>query len=169
VSAKRLKSGDAVLHPTFGMGVVEGIATQDHDGKPTRYYNIRLAETGLLSVPVSRASTLGLRRAVNGLHIIATRLHTPAELLPDDARARILELGARWRAPEPHVLIEAVRDLVARGRSRTLSPADKKWLFSAQERLSAEAALVDDISLDEARSAIQRELDELKQAGDGIA
>ena len=52
------------------------------------------------------------------------------------------------------------------GRSRTyrLTPADKHWLVSANERMSAEAALVDGIDVFRAREAVQQEIDLLKPA-----
>ncbi|MER3514234.1 MAG: hypothetical protein C4310_07455, partial [Chloroflexota bacterium] len=81
-------------------------------------------------------------------------------------RERVTELNARWRASQPQVLIETVRDLVNRSHTRNLTPADKKWLSSANERLSAEAALVDGIDREEARTAIQREIEQLKRRTD---
>jgi RNA polymerase-interacting CarD/CdnL/TRCF family regulator len=55
-----------------------------------------------------------------------------------------------------------VRDLLGYGRAHNLTTGDKKWLASACGRLSAEAALVDGIDLEDARNAIQREIDQLK-------
>jgi RNA polymerase-interacting CarD/CdnL/TRCF family regulator len=54
-----------------------------------------------------------------------------------------------------------MRDLL--GRSRSLTAGDRRWLAKARERLSAEAALVDGIDVAEARTAIQSEMDQLKQ------
>lgn len=163
MNARQLQSGDRVLHPMFGFGVVEGVTTHDQAGQATDYYGIRLAGGGILSVPVARAEALGLRRIANGLAAIVACLHSPAHPLPDNTRERVIELSARWRAPQPTALAQAVRDLLGRSHIRSLTPGDKKWLISARERLSAEAALVDGIDLIEARTAIQHEMDQLKQ------
>ncbi len=162
MSAKLLRSGDRVLHPMFGFGVVEGLTTRHQSGQATDYYGIRLSDGAVLSVPVARAEAVGLRPLVNGLAAIVALLRSPAQPLPDDARLRVMELNARWQAPQPAALAQAVRDLLSRSHSRSLTPGDKKWLTSACERLSAEAALVDGIDLDEARAAIQYEMDQLR-------
>jgi RNA polymerase-interacting CarD/CdnL/TRCF family regulator len=59
---------------------------------------------------------------------------------------------------------EAVRDLMGRSRTYRLTPADKRWLVNASERMSIEAALVDAIDVFRAREAVQREIDLLKPA-----
>ncbi len=166
MSADLLRPGEPVVHPLFGLGVIEGVMTRSQKGQATDYYTIRLAGDGLLSLPVAQAEAIGLRRAVNGLAAIVACLRSPARPLPDDTRERVTELNARWRASQPQVLIETVRDLVNRSHTRNLTPADKKWLSSANERLSAEAALVDGIDREEARTAIQREIEQLKRRTD---
>jgi RNA polymerase-interacting CarD/CdnL/TRCF family regulator len=162
MSVKQLKAGDQVFHPMYGFGVVEGMLTRDQAGQPADYYGVRLSAGGVLSVPVARADAVGLRRVVNGFKTIVACLHSPARPLPDNDRQRIVELKARWQSPQPGALAEAVRDLLARSRVRSLTPADKKWLANACDRLSDEAARVDAIEVAEARAMIQREMDHLK-------
>ncbi len=157
-----LQVGEQVFHPAYGFGVLEGRLTRDEAGQPKDYYGVRLSEGGVLSVPVARAESLGLRRLVVSLKAILTCLHSAASPLPDNDRHRVVELKARWHAPEPMALPEAVRDLLDRGRTRSLTPADKKWLTSACERLSDEAARVDGTDVAEVRAALQREVDHLK-------
>jgi len=162
MSTVPLRSGDRVLHPMFGFGVIEGLTTHDREGQATAYYGVRLADGSVLSLPVARAEAVGLRLVVNGLGTIVASLRSPAHPLPDDARQRMLELNARWHAAQPAALAQAVRDLLGYSQIRKLTSGDKKWLTSACERLSAEAAMVDGIDLAEARSAIQQEIDQLK-------
>jgi RNA polymerase-interacting CarD/CdnL/TRCF family regulator len=162
MSVEQLKAGDQVFHPMYGFGVVEGMLTRDQAGQPADYYGVRLSAGGVLSVPVARADAVGLRRVVNGFKKIVACLHSPARPLPDNDRQRIVELKARWQSPQPGALAEAMRDLLARSRVRSLTPADKKWLANACDRLSDEAARVDAIEVAEARAMIQREMDHLK-------
>jgi RNA polymerase-interacting CarD/CdnL/TRCF family regulator len=162
MSVERLRAGDQVFHPMYGFGIVEGMTTRNQSGQPSDYYGVRLSDGGMLSVPVARAQALGLRRVVNSLATIVACLHTPAHSLPDNDRQRISLLKEHWQSPEPAALAQAVRDLLGRSRVRSLTPGDKKWLTSACERLSAEASLVDEIDLAEARAVIQREVDQLK-------
>lgn len=162
MSIERLRTGDHVLHPVYGFGVVEGLTTRDQSGQITDYYGVRLSDGGVLSVPVARAEALGLRRIVNSLATIVDCLRSPARPLPDDDRQRVLELKARWQSSQPAALAQTVRDLLGRGRTRSLTPADKKWLTRACERLSAEASLVDSKDLAGTRATIQREVDRLR-------
>ena len=165
MSFQRLQPGDRISHPTYGLGVVEGTTTFDQDGRATEFYSVRLTRDSLLTVPVDRAQALGLRLIVNGLAVIVACLRTPIHPLPDNDRERVVWLKACWRAPQPEALAEGVRDLMGRSRTYRLTPADERWLASACERMSAEAALVDAIDLFRARAAVQQEIDLLKSAG----
>jgi len=164
MSFQRLQPGDRISHPTYGLGVVEGTTTFDQGGRATEFYSVRLTKDNLLTVPVDRAEALGLRLIVNGLAAVAACLHTPMHPLPNNDRERFIWLKACSRAPQPQALAEGVRDLMGRSRTCRLTPADKRWLVSAGERLSAEAALVDAIDEFRAWEAVQREIDLLKPA-----
>ena len=162
MSFQRLQPGDRVSHPVYGFGVVEGVTTFDQGGRATDFYSVRLSQASMLTVPVDRAEALGLRRIVNGLATIVAWLRAPAHSLSDNDRARAVDLRAKWLAPQPAVLAQAVRDLLGRSHTRRLTPNDKRWLTEACERMSAEAALVDAIDLFQARAAIQHEIELLK-------
>jgi RNA polymerase-interacting CarD/CdnL/TRCF family regulator len=99
---------------------------------------------------------------VNSLKIVLACLRTPARPLSNNDRQRVFDLKACWRAPQPAALAEAVRDLMGRSHTRRLTPGDKRWIASACERLSAEAALVDAIDLFKAEAAIKLEIALLK-------
>jgi RNA polymerase-interacting CarD/CdnL/TRCF family regulator len=113
-------------------------------------------------VPVACATTLGLRPIANSLATILACLRSKPRPLPDDDRQRAAELKTRSHAPQPAALSEALRDLLNRSLTRSLNSADKSWLTSACEHLSAEAALVDAIDSSQARAAIQSEVDHFK-------
>ena len=164
MSFQRLQPGDRISHPTYGLGVVEGTTTFDQDGRATEFYSVRLTRASLLTVPVDRAEALGLRLIVNGLAAVMACLRTPVHPLPSNDRERLAWLKACWRAPEPEALAEGVRDLMGRGRTYRLTPADKRWLVSASERMSAEVALVDAIDVFRAQEAVQQEIDLFKPA-----
>ena len=158
MSIHLLQPGDRVYHPMYGFGVIESLTARDQ----ADYYGIRLSDGTILSVPVIRADTLGLRRVINSLTAIVAGLRSTARPLPDDDRQRAIELKARWQAPHPAALTQGVRDLLGRSRTSHLTPADKKWLTNACERLSTEAAMVDAIDPTAARAAIQQEIERFK-------
>jgi RNA polymerase-interacting CarD/CdnL/TRCF family regulator len=164
MSAKLLGAGERVFHPVYGFGVIEGLIMRDQSGQNTEFYTVRLSDGGVLTVPVSRAESLGLRPIANSLSSIVKCLRSPAQPLPDNDRQRFVELQTRWRTPKPAALAQAVRDLWCRSRTRSLTPADKRWLANACDTLSTEAALVDSIDQEKARAVIQQELDGLKSS-----
>ncbi len=171
--------GDLVFHPKFGLGTVNALTRRDRIDpvggplsaeagaeKTEECYEIELVEGGSLQVPVSRAEGAGLRRASSGVKEVKARLRSSAESLPAEARERAAELRTREQLLEPEALANSVRDMLAQSRGRALSNSERVWLEKACLRLSAEAALVDRVSLLEARSAIWAVITELRTAPD---
>lgn len=159
---EQLRAGEPVYHPRYGFGVVRGVLDQgsgplmgtNGDGGAGAYYEIQIMKDGRLFVPVARATDVGLRRLSNGVAAIRRCLASDAAVLPEVSRERAGWLRQREQAREPEALPEAVRDLIAvRGR-RTLSNSERKWLYQACRRLSAEAAIVDHMAESEAYAAI---------------
>lgn len=159
---ERLQAGDEVIHPRYGFGVVEALQSHDHDGVPVQYYEVRLTAGGVLSVPVDQAGVLGLRRLANGVATTLAVIKGDALPLPEHPRMRAAELNARWQSPEPTALAVAVRDLLGYARHFGLKSVEQQWLTRACERLGAEAARVDGVTIAAARSAIAREVTRLK-------
>jgi RNA polymerase-interacting CarD/CdnL/TRCF family regulator len=158
-----LKSGDPIYHPKYGFGAIQGVTRRDRldpmsvGTEPDRsedYYDIHLEDGGTLLVPVNRAESVGLRRLTNGVEAIKAGLRSPAQSLPAGFRQRTAVLKMREQLAEPAGLAHSVRDLLAQCRGRTLSAGEKMWLDKSCQRLSTEAALVDHISMFEARAAI---------------
>lgn len=162
-----LEPGTPVFHPKYGFGTIHTLTRHDRShpiDNPTAaeaasdrtedYYDIDLEGGGTLLVPAHRAETLGLRRLTNGVEAVKASLHSPAESLPANFRERASVLRAREQTAEPAALAYSVRDLLAQSRGRTLSASEKAWLDKSCQRLSTEAALVDHISVYEARAAI---------------
>ena len=162
-----LVPGDPIFHPKYGFGTIHSLTRRDRihpiqepsaadaESDITEdYYEIQLLEGGTLLVPVSRAESVGLRRLTNGVEAIKAGLSSPAQSLPADSRERAAALRVRGQMAEPTALAHSVRDMLAQSRGRALSAGEKTWLDKSCQRLSAEAALVDRISVVEARAAI---------------
>ena len=160
-------AGDLIFHPRNGCGAIRGLTRRDpfqpgqDDVASTGtsdlaqdYYDIQLLDGGALLVPVNSADQVGLRLLTNGVEAIAICLHSPAEGLPDDSRKRATELSARSQMSQPTALVVSVRDMVTQSRGRTLTASEATWLRKSCERLSIEAALVDQIPRSQAYDAI---------------
>jgi RNA polymerase-interacting CarD/CdnL/TRCF family regulator len=166
-SNNAMNPGDPIFHPHYGFGTIHSLTRRDRihpSQEPTSaaaasdqtedYYDIHLAEGGTLLVPVNRAESVGLRRLTNGIESIKACLCSPAQSLPATFRERAAALRVRQQLAEPAALANSVRDMLAQSRGRTLSNGERTWLDKSCQRLSAEAALVDHITMYEARAAI---------------
>jgi RNA polymerase-interacting CarD/CdnL/TRCF family regulator len=173
-SSDRLIPGEPVYHPKYGFGTLYGLTRRDRTHpitEPTAdqaqsdgtedYYDIHLIQGGTLLVPVSRAESVGLRRLTDGVEVVETGLRSPAQSLPADFRQRAAVLRLREQLAAPCALVHVVRDLLAQGRSRTLSIGERRWLDKSCQRLSTEAALVDHISTAQAHAAISAVMQDL--------
>jgi RNA polymerase-interacting CarD/CdnL/TRCF family regulator len=173
VQGRPLGPGDPIYHPRYGFGTIKSIAQESITNNGGRgpgsgpddglqdYYEIELMEGGTLLVPVVKADAVGLRRLSNRLEDIELWLRSPAEELPVNSRERVGELRTRDQAVDPGALAQAVRDLIPRRQRRSLTATEKMWLDRACERLSQEAALVENIPVPQARAAIWQIIDTL--------
>ena len=98
------------------------------------------------------------------MEIITLCLRSPAQSLPDSFRKRAAELWARGQTGDPTALATSVRDMLAQSHGRVHSASEKAWLEKSCERLSREAALVDQITTSQARSAIWDTVNQLSAA-----
>ncbi len=166
--------GDLIFHPKYGFGTIQSLACQEcirFDRKPLagnpqaelteEFYEILLAAGGKLLVPVSRAQSVGLRHLYYGIELFRTELCSPAASLPADVRERAAVLRTYEQKHEPGALAHAVRDLLAHGRRCALSAGDNKWLDKSCQQISTEVALVDCISIFEAKNAVNAVVHEL--------
>jgi|SRR5450756_606277 len=164
--------GDSVFHPRYGFGTIVSLARRDPDhpwqdaasGEAQDYYDIQLLKGGTLLVPINRAASVGLRALTNSIEVVKLCLRSPARSLPENHRERAAALRVQGEDTEPTALAHSVRDLLAQGRSRSLSASEKTWLDKSCERLVTEAALVDHVSVLQARAAIQEAMNQVNAA-----
>lgn len=177
ITPNLLSPGDLIFHPKFGFGSihattrrerilpVNGLTAGETPADPAEdhedYYDIHLREGGTLLVPISRSGAVGLRRLTGGLAAVRASMYTAPLSLPADFRERAGVLRQRGQLPEPAALAHTVRDFLAQSRGRQRSAGETVWLEKACQRLSIEAALVDQISEEEAFDAIWRVVCEL--------
>ncbi|MFN8468056.1 MAG: hypothetical protein U0X20_21030 [Caldilineaceae bacterium] len=166
--------GDLIFHPKCGFGTVRSLAREESirlDRRPAanapdgdfteEFYEIFLNAGGRLLVPVSRAESVGLRHLYYGIESVRSELCSPAGSLPADVRERAVVLRMCEQQREPGALVHAIRDLLALGHTCALSAGDRKWLDKSCLQLSTEVALVDSISLHEAKDAVNAVVHEL--------
>ena len=159
------KSGDAIIHPIRGAGVVECIEERQWRGSSNMYYRIKLLGqpgTSLL-VPVGVAETIGLRRAIqqSKLGQVWSVLHAASGTLPADHKERYQLLEGKLHTGNILQVAEAVRDIAWRQmQGPNLTTQDKRIYEEGVMLLTGEIAATQDIPLADAEDQIRARLEE---------
>jgi CarD family transcriptional regulator len=136
--AMKFTTGDAIVHPVRGAGVVERIVERTRQGNAELYYRIRLlGQSGtMLLVPTSVEERLGLRCAISPSDIRRlwfVLLATPGNL-PDRYKELRQFLEDKLGTGDIFQVAEAVRDMAWQQRRTHLS-ATIKQLYEEGIRL----------------------------------
>jgi CarD family transcriptional regulator len=155
-------TGDKVVHPIHGAGLVKGIKKQDLLEQYHRYYVIDLAvDDRTLMIPVSNAEEIGLRSISQEavLSKVWHALDATAEKLSDDYKKRQKRIQEKLKTGNVIKVAEVIRDLSALKREDHLTSFDTRLLERAQQFLSSEVALIEGVQVSEAERMIYETLD----------
>ncbi|MCE5323424.1 hypothetical protein LLG46_08955 [bacterium] len=130
--------GDTVLHPRYGVGIIDAIERREQDGQSREYYVIpKPSICSTIFVPVDSADELGLRpvstpdKIQEALHILAGD-----EDVPKDDGLRNLTWG------DPIALAGAIRRGVTEPKSRYPKVSEQHQLKRAKKLLAEEVSAV---------------------------
>jgi len=167
--------GDKVVHPSHGAGIIAGIEKPASLEGFGRYYVINLASgERRVMVPVERADSLGLRRAIDKRIVpkVYAALSSQPDELPNNFTQRQTGLTNELKSGDVLRVAEMVRNLFWRSQRKRLSASDQELYLRAKEMLAGELALTQGVEVSEAVSRIESELHtapERKKAGDGAS
>ena len=143
-----LRSGDFVVYPTHGVGKVLGVETREIAGQELQMFVISFDRDRMtLKVPVSKASTSGLRR-------LSTRKVMDSALTTLRGRARVKrtmwsrraqEYEAKINSGDPVSIAEVVRDLHRNVGQPDQSFSERQIYEAALDRLAGELAALEKI------------------------
>lgn len=151
------KSGDKVLYPLQGAGIVEKIETKDNGFGLRPFYVVNLILSGMkVSVPIMTAKQSGLRSVLpfdEMQKAIAVFPELEAEEEPNwNKRCRKnLEL---LREGDIFKTAAVYRDLYKRNNIKLLSSGERKIYLSARHMLITEIMLSCDLSKEEAEARL---------------
>ena len=152
-------TGDKVVHPTHGAGLVTAIKKKDLLEQYHRYYIIDLAvDDRTLMIPVSKAEEIGLR-SISQQAVLAQVWHTleaTAKTLSGDYKKRQKRIQEKLKTGDAIKVAEVIRDLSALKREDHLTSFDTKLLERAQQFLASE---VEGVQVSEAERMISEMLD----------
>jgi CarD family transcriptional regulator len=151
-------TGDKVVHPGHGPGVVRGIESRRLLGEEKQYYVIEmLASSATLMTPVARADEVGLRPAINdvSLRCLFELLADEPATLSDDFRERQTNIEERLKDGDVFATARVIRDLMWYAQVQGLTKRDMQLMQRAEELVAAELALVEDIEVKTALDRVQ--------------
>ncbi len=149
VSSVSFKAGDKIVYPGHGVGEIEGIRTTVLGGQEHHIYNIKIIDTGMkVMVPVSQASSVGLRKIVDKRAIEEVY----AILRDRDFKIDTQTWNRRFREYSQKIKTGSVFEIAMVLRDLSVLSADKELSFGEKKMLDmAEALLVSEIAIAKAR------------------
>ncbi|MBN1813370.1 MAG: hypothetical protein JXA14_16155 [Anaerolineae bacterium] len=160
----KFTTGDAIVHPIRGAGVVERIVERTWRGNAELYYRIRLlGQSGtMLMIPTSVEEKLGLRCAISRSdmrQLWRILLATPRSL-PDKYKELRYLLQGKLGTGDIFQVAEAVRDIAWRQRKTHLSATIKQLYEEGIRLLVGEIAAARGIEFVEAETQVRARLRE---------
>jgi CarD family transcriptional regulator len=162
--AMKFTTGDAIVHPVRGAGVVERIVERRWHGNAESYYRIRLlGQSGtMLMVPTSVAEKLGLRCAISRSdmrQLWRILLAAPGNL-PDKYKELRQFLQGKLGTGDIFQVAEAVRDMAWRQQETHLSATIKQLYEEGIRLLVGEIAAARGIEFVDAEKQMRARLRE---------
>lgn len=157
------KTGEWVIHPAYGAGIVTEIKETHTLGRAKRYYSIQLLgqpET-IVMVPVGTAEEIGLRCPIprSKLTRVWHILRSDPKTLPSKHDERYAVLKEKLHAGDVFKLAEVLRDLAwRREEKRRLTLRGKRLYDEGMMLLSSEIASAQGSDVDAAQDQILKTL-----------
>ena len=160
----RFATGDAIVHPIRGAGVVERIVERTWHGSTESYYRIRLlGQSGtMLMIPTSAAQKLGIRCAMSRSmmeQLWRVLLAAPANL-PDKHKELQQFLQDKLGTGDIFQVAEVVRDLAWRKWKTRLGITAKQLYDEGIRLLVGEIAATQGIGFADAETQVRAKLRE---------
>ncbi|MCB1722062.1 MAG: CarD family transcriptional regulator [Rhodospirillales bacterium] len=142
-------AGTSVVYPAHGVGVIEGIETQNIGGMEVSLYAISFEKDRMrLKIPVIKAEAAGLRKLSS-----TDRMGDALKTLKGKARVRrtmwsrrAQEYEMKINSGDPVAIAEVLRDLKRSNDDSEQSYSERQIYQSALERLAREVAAVEKIT-----------------------
>lgn len=152
------KSGDPVVYPAHGVGMIEGVETHTIAGIEVSLYSIAFEKDRMrLKIPVQKAEESGLRKLCS-----KDRLKDAISTLQGKAKAkramwsrRAQEYETKINSGDPVSIAEVLRDLRRPKDDSEQSYSERQIYQSALERLAREVAAVEQVSEDKAAAQLE--------------
>ena len=156
------QSGDYVVYPTHGVGLIKGTESQEIAGTQLDLLVIDFEQYRMtLRIPVGKAKNSGLRR-------LSSRKQMDAAIAKLKGRARVRrtmwsrraqEYEAKINSGDPVSIAEVVRDLRRPSNQGDQSYSERQMYQAAIDRLAREFAKIEQIDEDAAVTKLEKLMD----------
>ncbi|MCR9174445.1 MAG: CarD family transcriptional regulator [Alphaproteobacteria bacterium] len=156
------QSGDYVVYPTHGVGLIKGTESQEIAGTQLDLLVIDFEQDRMtLRIPVAKAKNSGLRR-------LSSRKQMDAAIAKLKGRARVRrtmwsrraqEYEAKINSGDPVSIAEVVRDLRRPSNQGDQSYSERQMYQAAIDRLAREFAKIEQIDEDAAVTKLEKLMD----------
>ncbi len=155
-------TGDFVVYPTHGVGLIKGTETQTIAGTELELLVIDFEQDRMtLRIPLTKAKTSGLRR-------LSSRKQMDAAIAKLKGRARVRrtmwsrraqEYEAKINSGDPVSIAEVVRDLRRSSNQAEQSYSERQMYQAAIDRLAREFAKIEKIDEEAAIDRLEKLMD----------
>lgn len=145
MSRLEFKTGDKVVYPAHGVGVIDSIQLRKVSGAEQKFFMITILETAMkIMVPVNQSKTVGLRKIVD-----ADMVEKVYEILRDrnvtlDTQTwnrRYREYSQKIKTGSVLEIAKVIRDLSVLRVDKELSFGERRMLDTAQGLLVKELSI----------------------------
>lgn len=163
IKARSYKSGDQVVLPPYGVGVVKGTITREIVGVKNKYYEVDFPNgTSKAFVPVKAPHEAGLRPALGKAEVdeVLECLHNGELALPKQWAARHRRVTEILASGDPFQIATLASELRRWDQERGLPDLDRQAYGRALRLLDGEISAVLGISQKEARALMKTDEEE---------
>lgn len=156
------KTGDFVVYPTHGVGLIKGTETQIVAGTELDLLVIDFEQDRMtLRIPVGKARTSGLRRLSSRKQMDAAlqKLRGRAKVRRTMWSRRAQEYEAKINSGDPVSIAEVVRDLRRSSNQADQSYSERQMYQAALDRLAREFAKIEQIDETAAVDRLEKLMD----------
>lgn len=152
------KTGDKILHPLHGVGIIEDITEEEILGQDRKYYIVNLTMKKMtVMVPMEQAEEIGVRKI--------TKSHEIEEMLEILKDRKISKMPSNWnrrykfnldkiKTGDIKEYAEVFRNLSLKEQKKGLSMGEKKMLENVRSLIIGEIACAKNIDLKKASAFI---------------
>lgn len=155
------KSGDRVVYPNHGIGVVEDVEQKEVGGQLCSFYCLRiLANDTVVMIPKQNADTVGLRKTIAKREVPSLFEQLRSGLVKASAswKGRYKENSDRMRTGSIFEVAAVLKNLSTLSRSKSLSYREKRMLDKARQLVISEVAEVQHAPVDKISAQIESAL-----------